>query len=265
MADEQNQKPPGEADSPKPTPQDSDPKQASEAGSPEDKGKGVLKSTSGPSEAETPSTKPASPKEASEKPPASPNAAGAKPAVKKPPVKRPPVKKRPTTMEADDWTGDLPDSIREKLGDKLLKAQTYRDQDFFVIEPDAIVPLLEILRLDYQFDYLVDVTAVDYGKGDKQFELVYILYSFAKNTRVRIKTRIAVNEHVASAVPVYITANWLEREVFDMFGIRFDGHPGLKRILMPEDWEGYPLRKDYGIIQQDQDWVQENLGIESGQ
>jgi NADH-quinone oxidoreductase subunit C len=125
--------------------------------------------------------------------------------------------------------------------------------------------LLQILRDREQFDYCVDITAGHYPEREKQFDLIWILYSFHKNERIRVKTMIADGESVPSAVPIWTTANWLEREVFDMFGIRFEGHPDLKRILLPDGWKGHPLRKDYGIIQQDQEWVQANLGIESGQ
>ena len=82
---------------------------------------------------------------------------------------------------------------------------------------------------------------------------------------MRIKTCIPDGHKPETAVGVHLTANWLEREVFDMFGIEFAGHPHMTRILLPEEWQGYPLRKDYGILQQDDRWVQENLGIESGQ
>ena len=82
---------------------------------------------------------------------------------------------------------------------------------------------------------------------------------------MRIKTNISESYRPQTAVGVHLTANWLEREVFDMFGIEFAGHPNLTRILLPEGWQGYPLRKDYSILQQDERWVQENLNIESGQ
>ena len=91
------------------------------------------------------------------------------------------------------------------------------------------------------------------------------LYSFPKNERLRLKAHLGENEGVGSVVIVWPVANWLEREIFDMFGIRFEGHPNLRRILLPDEWQGYPLRKDYDILQQDKAWVRENLGIESGQ
>ncbi len=138
-------------------------------------------------------------------------------------------------------------------------------QNFLVVKPDAVIPVLEFLKLEADFDYLVDVTAVDYPSRAERFDLVYILYSFVRNERIRVKTRIPEGFRPASAVKVHLTANWLEREVFDMFGIEFDGHPDMRRILLPEEWEGYPLRKDYSILQQDEKWVKENLGIESGQ
>jgi len=92
-----------------------------------------------------------------------------------------------------------------------------------------------------------------------------VLYSFEKNQYLRIKTRTKEWEAVQSVVPVWGTANWLEREIYDMFGIRFSGHPDLRRILLPEDWVGFPLRKDYDLRLQDVEWVRKHLGIESGQ
>ncbi|PYR87784.1 MAG: NADH-quinone oxidoreductase subunit C, partial [Acidobacteria bacterium] len=94
---------------------------------------------------------------------------------------------------------------------------------------------------------------------------VYILYSHAKNERVRVKARIKEWEPIESVSGVWTTADWLEREVFDMFGVQYLNHPNLKRILLPEDWVGYPLRKDYNIRLQDVEWVRKHLGIDSGQ
>ena len=138
-------------------------------------------------------------------------------------------------------------------------------QNYLVVDRSLIPEILQILRNEEQFDYCVDITAVHYPKREKQFDVVWVLYSFARNERIRVKTLIADGESLASSVPIWATANWLEREVFDMFGIKFDGHPDLKRILLPDGWKGHPLRKDYGILQQDNEWVQINLGIESGQ
>jgi len=195
-------------------------------------------------------------------PPAKPAADAAKPAPPKPAAAAP---KPPPTMAATPWDSDLARAVKEHFGDGVLAASTYLGQDFFVTKPETALPLVEYLKLEADFDYLVDITAVDWPKRAERFDLVYILYSFAHNHRIRIKTQITDGYQPRSATGVHLTANWLEREVFDMFGIRFAGHPDLRRILMPEDWQGHPLRKDYGILQQDTRWVEENLNIESGQ
>jgi NADH-quinone oxidoreductase subunit C len=169
------------------------------------------------------------------------------------------------TMAATPWESDLTRLLKEQFSDQISEFCTYLGQNFLVARPDAAVPILEFLKLEADFDYLVDITAVDYPKRPERFDLVYILYSFARNERIRVKTQIPDGYKPATAVGVHLTANWLEREVFDMFGIEFAGHPDMKRILLPEEWEGHPLRKDYPIVKQDEQWVKENLGIESGQ
>ena len=113
------------------------------------------------------------------------------------------------------------------------------------------------------FDYCSDLTAVDWPtRAPQRFDLVYCLYSVPHRHRVRVKVRVADGEAVPTAVPVWAAANWLEREVFDMFGIRFPGHPDLRRILMPDEWQGHPQRKDYPLegpgellLEDPQEWL----------
>ena len=191
-------------------------------------------------------------------------------AAKQPPKPSPPKPaaappKPPATMAATPWESELARELKERFGGQIGETSTYLGQNFIVAKAEAAVPILEYLKLEADFDYLVDITAVDWPKRPERFDLVYIVYSFPRNERVRIKTQIPDGYKPETAVGVHLTANWLEREVFDMFGIGFAGPPDMRRILMPEDWQGYPLRKDYSILQQDQRWVQENLGIESGQ
>ena len=200
------------------------------------------------------------PASASAAAPATP-AAPAKPAA---PAAKPAAPAKPTGPVPMPWTSPMVEKYRSQYGSGL-DALTYLGQNYLAVDRSLIPDILRLLRDEEQFDYCVDITAVHYPKREKQFDVLWILYSFPRNERVRVKTQIADGASIPSSVPIWPTANWLEREVYDMFGIQFDGHPDLKRILLPDGWKGYPLRKDYGILQQDQEWVQINLGIESGQ
>ena len=168
-------------------------------------------------------------------------------------------------MESVPWDSPMVAKLRGHYGSGIREAARYRGQDFIVTDKTIVYGVLQALHDDEQFDYCVDVTAVHYPQREEPFDVVWILYSFPRNERVRVKASFKEAESAPSVVPLWSTANWLERECYDMFGIRFEGHPDLRRILLPDDWKGHPLRKEYGIIQQDQEWVQINLGIESGQ
>jgi NADH-quinone oxidoreductase subunit C len=163
------------------------------------------------------------------------------------------------------WDSPLVADLKKRYGSGICEASTYLGQNYFVLGATIVTDILTILRDEYNFNYCVDITAVHYPEREKQFDLIWILYSYKSNERIRVKTLIADGQSVRSSVSLWPTANWLEREVYDMFGITFEGHPDLKRILLPDGWKGFPLRKDYDIIQQDNEWVQINLGIESGQ
>ncbi len=103
-------------------------------------------------------------------------------------------------------------------------------------------------QADLGFAFLAELTAADFWPREPRFEVVYVLVSLVHRHRLRLKTRLYGNEaHLPTVTDLWPAANWLEREVWDMFGIAFDGHPDPRRLLMPEDWEGYPLRKDYPV------------------
>jgi len=160
---------------------------------------------------------------------------------------------------------DLTKRYRERFGAAILDALEDRKQPYLVIDSTKLHDIARYSREEEKFDLLEDFTAVDWPRREKRFDLIAILYSFPHNTRLRLKIPIAETERPASLVEIWPTADWLEREIFDMFGIVFAGHPGLKRILLPDEWQGHPLRKDYDILRQDTAWIRENLGIESGQ
>jgi NADH-quinone oxidoreductase subunit C len=223
----------------------------------EQKPEGVQGASPAPNEANQPGTD-AAPAAA---PPTPPVAAAPKPAAPPKPAPKPPAPPPPPP----DWEGDLPSALKEGFGEQVGEFITYQGQPSFVAQAGAAHDVLEALRDVHGFDYLVDVTAVHWPKRDEAFDVIYVIYSFARNERIRMKIRVKEDQKPQSAVDVYATANWLEREAFDMFGVQFEGHPDLRRILMPDEWTGHPLRKDYGILNMDNRWVQENLGIESGQ
>ena len=116
------------------------------------------------------------------------------------------------------------------------------------IAPAKIAGVCGFLKYDQKFVRLSSVTAVDRYPAEPRFEVVYHLHSIERNERVRLKCRLGGGQpEIDSVTSVWRSANWYEREVFDLFGIRFAGHPDLRRIMMPDDWEGHPLRKDYPI------------------
>jgi NADH-quinone oxidoreductase subunit C len=202
-----------------------------------------------------PATPPPPAKPATPPPPKPPAAAGAPAAPPKPkgPVQEP-------------WSSPLIDALKEKFASQFVKSYSFLGQNQVEVKKALIVEIMTFLRDNTMspFDYLVDETAVHWPKTE-EFEIVFILYSFKANEYLRVKTRIKEWEPIESVFSVWSTADWLEREVYDMFGVRYANHPNLKRILLPEDWVGFPLRKDYNFRLQDVEWVRKHLGIDSGQ
>ena len=138
------------------------------------------------------------------------------------------------------------DAVRERFPD----AVEARGEVTVVVERGELLDRLRELRDadGFGFDFLSDVTASDWPDRDPRFWLAYHLYSSRHRHRVRVKVGLPDGDPTApSVVGLYPTADWFERELFDMYGVRFEGHPDLRRILMPDDWDGHPLRKDYGI------------------
>ncbi len=140
-------------------------------------------------------------------------------------------------------------ALRERFGDAVLHHEIQSGDEHVVFVPaDRSVEVLKWLRDDQGFDLLKDVTAVDYG-GGRPLQVVYELWSIPKRRQLRLKVELLPESlEVETVVPLWSTANWLEREVYDMFGIQFRGHPDLRRILMPDHYaEGHPLRKDFPL------------------
>lgn len=150
------------------------------------------------------------------------------------------------------------EKIKERFPEEVLDVKEFRGQVSVTLKKERILDICRFLHDDPDlfFDYLVDVCGADYlGKNEKRFEVVYHLYSIKHRHALRLKAEVAGDTpSIDSVMPVWIGANWHEREAYDMYGIVFNGHPDLRRVLLPEDWEGYPLRKDYPLQGPEKEW-----------
>jgi NADH-quinone oxidoreductase subunit C len=199
---------------------------------------------------------------AAEKPAAPAAARPAAPAAAGAGVPKPPVKKKdegPKPVESPDHP--LFKRLRERFGESIAGAFTFVNQLTIHVKAEAISEVCEALRDDAEtpFDYLSDLTCVHWPEREEApFEVVYNLYSISKNERVRLKAA-AGEAGIDSVAGVWPTANWMEREAYDLFGVTFNNHPDLRRLLLPKDWDGHPLRKDYPLEFMENAWTTRHL------
>lgn len=188
-----------------------------------------------------------------------PTAAGAAAGAPKAPVKK--KDEGPKPRDASEHA--LVKRLREQFGESITGAFTFVGQLSVHARASSIVELCRALRddPDTPFDYLSDLTCVHWPERDEEpFEIVYNLYSTSKNERVRLKAG-AGEAGIESVTSVWPAANWMEREVYDLFGVTFTSHPDLRRILLPKDWDGYPLRKDYPLEFMENEWTTRHLPV----
>lgn len=151
----------------------------------------------------------------------------------------------------------LPESLKDhavagaidaRFPNSISDGHTDKNEPTLFIAPAQIVEVCRFLKAEQGFNRLSGITAVDWHPADPRFEVVYLLHSMSKGTRLRLKCWVAESApEIDSVTSIWQAANWYEREVFDMFGVSFRNHPDLRRILMPSDWEGHPLRKDFPV------------------
>lgn len=180
------------------------------------------------------------------------------PGAPKPPIK----KKEEAPKPVDASENQLVKKLKAQFDGVVTEALEFVGQISVRIRPDSIVAVCEFLKDDDEarFNYLSDLTCVHYPmRAETPLEIVYNLYSISRNERVRLKVSLAEGVPVDTVTGVWPTANWMEREVFDLFGVGFRNHPDLRRILLPPDWEGYPLRKDYPLEFIENEWTKRHL------
>lgn len=191
--------------------------------------------------------------------PAQPGAAGATAAgAPKAPVKKKEEGPKPT----DAGAHPLVKKLRDRFKGAVTEASEFIGQLSIRIDAPRIVEICDALKHDSKtpFNYLSDLTCVHFPeREDAPFEIVYNLYSISGNERVRLKVAVKEGDQAESVTGVWPTANWMEREVYDLFGVTFQNHPDLRRILLPEDWEGHPLRKEYPLEFIENNWTAKHL------
>jgi len=206
-------------------------------------------------------------------PPKLPAAAPKKPAAKPPPEppSGPTDPEPPEDLEIPGYVQALQSGLSG-----AVNQVTYWVGDWSVIVPaDRLLEVMNFLRNDAatEFDYCSDITATDWPPRQQRFDVIYCLYSTRLRHRLRVKVRAAEGEAVPSVTGIWSGANWLEREVYDQFGVNIVNHPDLRRILMPDEWQGHPQRKDYPLegpgeflMEDPQDWLSLwNLPDEAGE
>lgn len=140
--------------------------------------------------------------------------------------------------------------LSKEYSEKIQDMFTFRGDLNVLLKPQDIPEVCRFLKTDsdLKYNFLSCITAADYlGMREKRFEVIYVLYSIPNRLRVILKTRVDENEDIPTLTSLWSTANWQEREVYDMYGVKFAGHPNLTRILMDDDWVGYPQRKDFPL------------------
>ena len=139
--------------------------------------------------------------------------------------------------------------VNSELSSKISGSEIVYDELLFKTSTNEIIDVIKFLKLDerLKFKQLIDIAAIDYPNEEKRFELVYLLLSIENNLRAKISIRLETNEKTQSIVKIFPSANWMEREIFDMYGIRFINHPDLRRILTDYNFKGHPLRKDFPL------------------
>ena len=141
--------------------------------------------------------------------------------------------------------GETAEALQQRFGPGVLDVVHFRGESTAVVARESLIDACRFCKDDLGYNYLSDLTAVDWLDRSPRFDVVYHLMSLTDYVRFRLKVQAVDGEAVPTVTPIWSAANWAEREVWDLFGIEFDGHPDLRRIQMPEGWIGHPLRKDF--------------------